>query len=313
MLLPLLGLRFLQPEFSDKIAFGVDEERLRAGQLRRIWNLNERFFGVPLQIAAGIPYVWTALAAIIGVTRFKASVAARWTIVTTVVIASVIFPLTGPLWTLAVPASQLWRVLWIAPFGIAGAFLLQFGLDWIAPRVRWERSRLELVVLPVLALLLLAGAYGNLMASGDWRNLHTLRLPKNARGDYADLVALGSVLGAQLAVPTVIVGGDKWLNDRLPALTGNARVFVMRSKRSMWELGNLTTKDAKERWQDWQALSDEDTDAAERYEILKERNVRYVLAAKGTKWVDELVAAEPARFEQVGSAGALKLWRVKLD
>lgn len=310
MLAVLLAQRFLQPAYTDKIVFGVDAGLLRQGQLRRIWEWNGSWYAVPLQTIAEIPYVWICAAAILALTQLKDSVTAHWLTVTTLLVVSVVLPFTAPLWSLAIPAAQLWRVPWIAPFGIAAAYLVKRIWERLAPHLSSKQFAAVSLCAPVVGLLLLGGAYGEMVVSRNQENLNTIRLPKLAQGDYRDLIALAPMLRGQLEQPAVLVGGDKWLNDRLPALTANVRLFAFRSARNMWQLGNLTLEQAHVRLADWRALTAEQTAIGQRQEILKRYQASWVVAEKGTGWVEDLLKHAPPTLTLRATQGKLNVYQV---
>jgi hypothetical protein len=311
MLAVLLGLRALQPAYASKIVFGVDEELLRGGQLRRIVHWGQSLYAVPFKIVTEIPYAWTVLATLLAMMQLKTSFAARWLVSAMLILASVLVPFTAPLWSLAVPAAQLWRVAWIAPFGIAAAYLVARVGNRLAPRMRPRVNWSAVALVSAMALILLGAAYGELAARGNLKSLHTIRLPKHAQGNYADLIALRPALDARLQQPAVVVGGDKWLNEHLPGVTANVRVISFRSTRNMWQLGNQTLEQAKARTHAFRRLTGKKADTATRLEILKRYNARWLVAEAGTEWVEKILENDPVRLTRVSQHGTLSLYEIR--
>lgn len=305
----LVAVRSLDSGYLSKLAFDVDEEIMRGAQLHRVIEWTDALAGMNPRILFEIPYVGLAVAALLALAQLKSNLMARWILVTTLVIISVIVPFTAWGWSRAMPIAQLYRVAWIAPFGLGAALIVTMLWNWLVSRTRRRPILGVQVVFPSIALLLLVAASGSLLVNPERNNLEAFHLSKNGQRDYTDLIALRPIVDAQLSQPAVFVGGDKWLNERMPSLTVNLRVFMFRSVLNMWRLGGLSREDAQARTKAWRTLTDKKTPTAQRLEILRTYNVAYIISNQGTAWVDGLVREEPQRIQLISQQGKLQLYR----
>lgn len=310
MLLAPFGIRLLDVTYTAKIPFDAGALP-RSAQAERLLAWSETFFVVNPQIVWGLPFVWVGLAGLGAAFQWRRSHAARWLVTGALLLLSVVNPLTAPLWGIAISAIHLWRVVWILPFGIAAAFLVARGAKFFLQRTgrrwsEWQRG----AAMAAFALMCLLGALGWLWESDNFESVNALHPNARRQLEYANLMALKPDLDAQLTQPTMLLGGNMWLNDRLPGVSANARVPAFRSALNMWLLSSLELDEARLRFQTLRNLFKARLSALEGLAFLDRYQIRFIVAKENTLWLDELVAAAPTRFQRIETRGALKLYRV---
>jgi hypothetical protein len=310
MMLAPLGIRLLDVTFTAKIPFDVGALP-RSAQAERLLTWNEIFFVVNPQIVWGLPFAWVGLAGCVAAFQWRRRHVARWLVTGALILLSVINPLTAPLWGSAVSAIHVWRVVWILPFGIAAAFLVAAVGNFFLRRAgqqwsEWQRG----AAIAAFALVCLLGVLWWMWESENFQAVNALHTNARQQLDYADLMALKPDLDAQLRQPTMLLGGNMWLNDRLPGVSANARVPAFRSALNMWLLSSIELEEARTRFQTLRNLYKVRLSVSERLAFLDTFAIRFVIAKERTLWLDELVAAAPTRFQHIETRGALKLYRV---
>lgn len=312
MLSAPLAIRVLDTSYTEKIPF--DAETLqRVDQLRRVLQLENGLYAVHPSLYWGVPFLWTLAAALAGLLEWKTSYAARWIVAASVVAASVVNPLTAWTWGIAIGTSQQWRVLWLTPFAVAGVYLaLVVGRSLLELGGRTLSAGQTRAVPALCGIVILSAALFFLLTNTDGVNLQALRAPQQARSEsYARLLAFKPELDSRLREPTNIVGGDRWVNERLPGLSANARVFAFRSEVNMWQLSNLKWEDASARWEAWETILIDESTAAQRLAVLRKYRVRYIVAEPNTFWVHELAAFAPKHVQAIHTSGAMEMYQVK--
>ena len=307
-----LAIRVLDTSYTEKIPF--DAETLqRTDQLRRVLQLDNGLYAVHPSLYWGVPFFWTLVGAFASLLEWKTSYAARWIVAASVVVASAVNPLTAWTWGIAIGSSQQWRVLWIAPFGLAAAQLVVLSSQRVLKLIRRNASpEMSRVALATFSSMILLGALFFLVAGVNDIPLQALRAPQEARSmSYARLLAFKPELDARLREPTNIVGGDRWVNERLPGLSANARVFAFRSELNMWQLSNLEWEDAVARWEAWETILIDSSTAAQRLAVLRKYRVRYIVAEPNTAWVHDLAAFAPSQVRAVRTSGAMEMYQVR--
>jgi len=308
MLSAPLAMRLFDTTYTTKIPFAA-ETLQRKDQVRRVLEWGWSLYSLHPKLYWGLPFLWTLAAAGAALFEFKTSYAARWILATALLFVSVINPLTTWLWGFAIGSSQGWRILWCIPFGIAAAYLASFLGRRVVP-ARWKKESVIRVACAVGGTAILLGAL-----FWVWRGANALETFKPVRPakqeQSARLLALKPMLEAQLTEPTVVVGGNRWLSDRLPAISAKVRVFSFRTARSMWKLNDLELQDAQARVSARRKLEAAKTSAAERLAILEKYKARFIVSESGTAWVRDIVAAAPERIQYVGASDTLELYRVQ--
>ena len=310
MMLAPLGIRFLDVAYAAKIPFDVSALP-RSAQAERLLTWNETFFMVNPQIVWGLPFVWVGLAGLGAAFQWRDSHTARWLVTCALILLSVINPLTAPLWGITISAIHVWRVVWILPFGIAAAFLAALMGKYVLRRTgqqwsEWQRG----AAIAAFALVCLLAALWWMWDSDKAQAVYALQTNARQESDYANLLALKPDLDAQLQQPTMLIGGNMWLNDRLPGISANVRVPAFRSALNMWLLSSIELEEARTRFQTLRNLYKSRLSVSERLAFLDTYQIHWIVAKERTPWLNELVAAAPKRFQQIETRSNLKLYRV---
>lgn len=310
MLSAPLGIRLFDSAYADKLPFDIDSLQ-RQEQARRLLAFSGGLFVVNPNVVWGLPFLWTLGAGVVSAFRLKRSYAARWVFTGALVLLSVVNPVTAPLWGMAISAIQVWRVVWIIPFGIAAAYLAYLAVERIAKQNGQTRgTRRIAIILSAAAVVCLAGALFWLTNSENAGSVHALQEDAAEITKYENLLALKPDLENQLTAPTVVVGSSKWINDRLPGLAANVRAAGFRSTLNMWLLGNLEWADANTRFRALRKLYKGNTDSRQTLEFLQRYNVQFLVAKENTPWVNTLVSDFPARFRKIETRSKFKLYQV---
>ncbi len=306
-----LFIRLFDTNYVDKIPFAF-ETLQRDEQVRRVLEWQGPLYSLHPDIFWGLPFAWLVASALLALFELKTSDAARWILSASLIFISVINPFTTWLWGFAIGSSQIWRVVWFMPFGIAAVYCVSFVWRRVFG-ARWKNvSAFRLQAIGALASVgILLGALFFVWQNAKAEKLHALRTtPVPPQRDYSKLLALKTELDAQLTEPTVVMGATRWLNDRLPALSSNARVFVFRTDLNMWKLNNLEWDDADERVDAWFKLQAPNTRKSERLAILKKYKVQMIVADANTPWLRALAASASKRVQYIGTHNAFELYRV---
>jgi hypothetical protein len=304
-----LGFRIFDVSYVQKIPFNA-EALQRQGQIRRVLEWNAWLYAIHPQLVAGLPFFWTLVAATFSFLQLKRSYAARWICASMLVVLSALLPVTAWAWGLALGTSQIWRIVWFTPFGIAAAYLLIRFFDWRKARASAARH-IERIAYPTLATGILILALVPALRGANDSLFEALQPPNAARANVTDLIALKPILDANLDETTVMVGGDRRLNDLLPSVTTKGRVFAFRTKLGMWKLSVLDWAEAVERWNALRKLIAKNSTLAERMAVLKAYNVKVLVARQNSEWVNQLIQAEPERLQLFASSGRLRAYQVK--
>lgn len=311
MLSAPLAMRFLDTNYIAKIPFTL--ELGRQYQLRRVIEFGDALYMLDPNLYFQLPFLWVCASALAGLFEWKTSYAARWLLAVTLTVFSVINPLSAWLWGLAVGSSQTWRALWLAPFGIAAAYLLLFLWRRVLS-ARWKNisSARATALLALATSVMLCAAFIPVWQIAPARRFHSSkRAIRDQDIEYINLLRFKPILDAQLTEPTVIVGGTRWLNERLPMLSANARVFAYRTPVAMWQQSSLDWADANARARAWRKLQAAKTATDERLAILEQYETRLLVAEPEIEWVRDLAAAAPDRVQYVGTYHTFELYRIQ--
>lgn len=311
MALPF-AMRFVDNTYSHKLNFELVAQTLRPDQEARLWTIDGRqFYGIAPGLVTNLPFLLAAVSGILALVYVRREKCARFLTAALAIVLIAILPLTGWLIGLAVTPAHLWRVLWLTPFGLCGAFLALIVGRAAHARFgsRLTGSPMRLAALTAFAsLVILGGAFGYLWLQPAADQPAALVRDPRQQERYADYVQLSAQLDKQLTAPAVFVGTTQELNRILPSLSIFAKVVAFRDDTNMRMIGNLDDAEVAARQAAWRTMTKQDTPASERLDAFAAYQVRYILATDGTAWLNDLRAANPARFQLIAQAGNLRIY-----
>lgn len=273
------------------------EDKITSGRLQILEN--DRFYGISPDLINGLPYKLSFAAGILSLFLIKKSKSARYILASLLALGLFTFPYTGWIFGFAMTPYQLWRLTWLMPFGIAIAILIQTGLDLLI-KINWLQKYADILqngLLLASQIILLAGmlyllpwAQGNLAfgvqkpATPFW---------------YEDYIEIGDFIQRQVNPGAVIVGGpDRATNDLIPSMALNVNLISFRNENG----GRNASL--------WEAIVGEDTPSDERYALLLENNVNYLLIREEPAWMDALIDRYPSQFEVIFENRKLRLYQI---
>jgi hypothetical protein len=259
--------------------------------------------------------------------RLRRDAAARLLVVSCVVLALPFFEPTAALLARGLTVLMLWRFPWLAPFGIAVAYLVARAVRWRGEAVEGGRPRLagadRWAAMAVSAALVAAAGISwsgiGLRHRGDaslgrlparWNSLVRTGSGR-CDATYADWRALGAALRGERPRPLHLVG-DRTVNNLMAAMTGDARLVAFRGERQtrMW-LGS--GREARRRGRILYRIWSWKTGEADRLAALREARASHLVLCDDPPWVPPLLRPGPPALAETFRSGRLRLYRVHLE
>jgi hypothetical protein len=329
------SFRFLDDPLPRRYYFTIkDAERAQELKLYRARPLrildDDRFYAVDPALVQGIVFPVVGLAGLLAIVRIRKSRAARFSVASMVVVAAAVVPYTGWLLGLAITPFHLLRVLWLTPFGVIFAFLVQSALGHVStrfPRVtNWLETRTAAVAMSAagtIAVLILPGfmlshTHAPFLAL-DLPRAWTTLMPPPAPGQasmcnltYQDMKQIGAKLQEAISGHAIVLG-DEDTNDLLPAVSAKAKLVYFRAtSHTAVHLGSMDYTEAGRRRTAWRAMIGEATPSDVRLDLLRAYKVRFILLCGERPWMTKLLTRAPDRFRKVAESGNLRLYEVRL-
>jgi hypothetical protein len=260
------------------------------------------------------PFALVGAAAVLALFRWRGSAPDRFVLASTLVVATTLVPSTAWLLGRAITPFHLWRVLWLVPFGIAAAAILDAALALLrrgadSPRAAFLWSAGALALLPVLA----HPVRGRLPAwrlPADWQEkLHVSSAKADDVPRYAEMKRMAEAMD-EIVPPGSLVIGDLRLNHWVPALSMKARPLMHRGPAPGILYGGFSGRESSKRVRDWLAVVGRTARPGPGLAVLDRRGVQYLLVVGERPFMSRLLVHAPARFREAARAGALRLYEV---
>jgi hypothetical protein len=129
----------------------------------------------------------------------------------------------------------------------------------------------------------------------------------------AAMKAVSRELARVLPGNAVVMGGDPYLNDLLPALSSRAHPFVFRDAVQTELHGGFSRDESERRWRDWMSAISLETSLKPRVRILERYRVQYLLFRGEPRWIGAAASKMPGRFEEKARSGVFRLYAVAPD
>jgi len=298
LVLPQLALRTVDHPMNAWVAARASAVPQAEFDARLDASADGRFYGIGSDIWLQWPSVLLALAALLA-WKSPRSAARRFVFAYVLLLAVAIVPYTAWILGRVLTPTQLWRIAWMAPFGVALA-----GLIGALPE-RWRRAaeRGSLRWASGWAGAAVGGLAGasvvwclvgpnverlpGLDPAADWSTgIRAWAIPPQAGElpDYADLARIGRRID-ELAAGPVVVGGDSAVNDLLPTVSRQCRLVVFRNPLQ----SAIHAGVEKERAQGWMKRWRRVVRAAEasgpRRAFVRRHRVDYLVLRRGHPWL----------------------------
>ena len=312
-------VRFVPHVYQQHVFFDVDsarqEKEITAGRKRRIHQIRGTpFYGIGPASAGPTMRALGATMLVLAALQARRERVARYVLAALCVIAAAVLPYTGWLLGAVLTPFHLWRILSLAPFGIATAFAASLVLRLAVVR-SLGTPRADRIALTI-AVLALASSYraaarpesrlGTFNRAPDWRQV--LTVAPDWRPSYAELDRLASLLQRESEADAVVLASRR-VNDLVPSLTARARLLTFRSPMHTVLHAGIPPREARRRWQLHSAIVDGTASAARIAHLLAERHVRLALVRRGEEWLQRVPEATLPR-ELLGSFGDVDVYRL---
>jgi hypothetical protein len=248
------------------------------------------------------PLAIISLGTLTAVFSLRRSRAARFLLASTTFLLIGLFPLTGWILGYFVAATQIWRVPWMTPFGIAFAYALHYILT-VSQEANSHRMRLSAwgsLLTAVAACYLLVGISAIIQVPSLHEN------DEERRDLIEDLVAIGYTIDAQGPDRSVTIGTLE-INRFLAGISPHVQIVFPRHSGELVRHG-MAEAEAEARANDWYAMIADNTSQAERLDLLAHYDVRFIVAEDETQWAEMLVQEHPDQFRLAARHGSLTLY-----
>lgn len=145
-MLPSVGIRIISPVRFLTEANDSDIVILDNYQNNIDFDEDYNVLGISGNLRTGFAFSLLAVAFVISALYFHKTLVARYILAGCVVILLAMSPYTAPLLAKAISVSHITRTLWLAPFGIALAFLIHISLQFV--------NRFKLPTIPIQTCLI---------------------------------------------------------------------------------------------------------------------------------------------------------------
>jgi hypothetical protein len=315
-IVPYLPLRLMESQHKFSLNdtnqdlkqfYGQGTWKNRMGDFT-IYDLDHNLYGIKLKKFDN--WAYSLFFAAVGVSLFRLgrSRAAAYLVACGLLWLSAVVPITAPLWGMAITPLHIRRILWLIPLALAAGYLLQSALELIGALFKPTRRLSPLIYLGV-SLVILGAAFDRLPDTVSRNPLSANRFPPFR---YHEIVELSrqwdEVLGDE---PVITMGTKRYLNDVLPSLLPEAKIFFFRNVRTMMRQNSLPLDEAVEREKAFTALTGIKISFSRTWQLLEKYHVEYILADHdNTRLIDMLAAEKPDQFVLVARTKEYRLFRI---
>lgn len=312
--LPYLPLRLMDSQYKFSIS-EIDQDlktfhgqgtwENRMGDFT-IYNYEHNLYGIKLRKFDNWVYILFFAAVGISLFRLGRSRPAAYLVASGLLWLSVALPVTGPLWGMAITPLHLRRVLWLIPLALAAAYLVQTGLEVLG---KLPIRRLSPIIYLGISLALLGVAFDRLPDAVSRTPLSANRFPPFR---YHEIVEITRQWDEQLgSQPVVAMGTKRFLNEVLPSLLPEVKIFFFRNVRTMMRQNNLPLDDAAARNEAYKQLVSDTISFNSARQLLKKYHVEYILADReNTRLIDMLSVEMPEQFILVARTKEYRLYHI---
>jgi hypothetical protein len=292
---PLIIIRILT-KYQHTLDFGTDPRSYGIV----LWVSEDKSLYAPMVEATGIlTYIILIVAGIIGIIRIKHPLY-RLILSISIMVGIGLFPYTSWFYGRLIGTENIWRNVWIIPYGLmVFASFVSVG-DFLRKVIRQSKhsilnkksisTGLMIFVLSISCLIIahqLSNTFGKSFSSDINTRLH----------DFDELVAIGAYIESQHN-EQVVVMGDDYVTNVLPLMSYNSRTFMFFKKRQMLSLATLEKSDADDRV-DRQGEFFSSATPEEQLETLDIYDIAYILYKVDdySQFIDPLLDDFPDLFE----------------
>jgi hypothetical protein len=295
--------RFVEGENAQTLSFSLEDieendEYFRLRSNRIVIIEGTQFYGLDPYLVSALPYRIGALAAVVSLFFFWRDKAARYILAAFLVLGMAYLPYTGWMVGMFTTPYQLWRLTWLMPLGIAFAFLVWVGIDFIY-KIKWFDLKKNWLN-PLLYASVIGFLFASIFYIRAWttENLFTGNI--NVHDFYTNYVNTARMMNAlDVEDGAVIIGApDAATHGIIPSLTLKYVPLVFRVESG----GNNT--------QVWNSLIGDDISPDVRLERLKENNVQYLLVKGDLEWLQVFLNEYPNNIKFLFKDQRLSLYKL---
>lgn len=295
--------RFVEGDNAQTLSFSLEEieendEYFRLRSNRVVIVEGTQFYGLDSYLISALPYRIGALSALISLFFFWRNKTARYVLAAFLILGMAYLPYTGWIIGMFTTPYQLWRLTWLTPLGIAFAFLVWVGIEFVY-KIKWFESK-KIWLNPLIYVSVFGMLFASIFYVRAWTSENLFTGNIDVHDFYTNYVRTAQKMNElEIEENAIIIGApDVTTHGIIPSLTLKYQPLVFRVESG----GNNT--------QVWNSLIDENIETDVRLQRLQENNVRYLLVKGDLEWIQTLLEEYPESITFLFADQRLSLYKL---